>query len=135
MVKRTLSRLSAKGITNRKPAGYYADGGGLYLQVKQSGSKSWLFRYTLTGKPQWMGLGSVRTKSLAKARSEAEACRQLLSEGVDPIAARGAQETQEALAKTNTISFRLCAEKYVASHRADWKNAKHIDQWTNTLET
>ncbi|HTE36146.1 MAG TPA: Arm DNA-binding domain-containing protein [Reyranella sp.] len=38
-------------------AGYHPDGGGRYLQVTDSGSKSWFFRYSMTGKRREMGLG------------------------------------------------------------------------------
>ena len=47
--RRTLSkkirRLSAVKVASTKNAGLYADGDGLYLQVTQSGSRSWVFRF------------------------------------------------------------------------------------------
>lgn len=134
-MKRTLSRLTAKAVTKQKIPGYYPDGWGLYLQVSTSGSKSWIFRYTLAGRPREMGLGSEISVSLAEARQKADTWRRVLATGKDPIEVRDAQETQDALTKAKSISFRLCAEKYVDAHRAGWRNAKHAAQWTNTLET
>jgi hypothetical protein len=132
---RKLHRLSTKGVVNSRVPGYYPDGGGLYLQVSPSQSKSWIFRYTLRGRPREMGLGSENAVSLAQARRKAAECRGLLHNRIDPIDARDARRAQEALAEARSISFRQCAQAYVAAHRAGWKNAKHADQWTNTLET
>jgi integrase len=33
------------------------------------------------------------------------------------------------------MTFDQCAEAYILAHKAGWKNAKHVDQWTNTLNT
>jgi hypothetical protein len=63
-MKRQLLRLSQKAVVNKKAPGYYPDGGGLYLQVSESGSKSWLFRFAMNGKEQWMGLGPFHTIGL-----------------------------------------------------------------------
>ncbi len=128
-------RLSARAVAAAREPGYHSDGGGLYLQVSDSRSKSWVFRFTLNGRSREMGLGSERTVSLADARKKAAECRGLLHEHKDPIEARDARHAQEKLTKARSISFRQCAESYVAAHRAGWKNAKHADQWTNTLET
>lgn len=64
---------------------YHADGGGLYLQISSSGSRSWIFRFTLAKRSREMGLGPLSAISLAEARSEAARCRKLLLSGVDPI--------------------------------------------------
>ena len=37
--------------------------------------------------------------------------------------------------RPRAITFKQCAESYVASHRAGWRNAKHKYQWNATLET
>ncbi|WGW01757.1 tyrosine-type recombinase/integrase [Vibrio sp. YMD68] len=76
MVSRTLNRLNALLIKNLKPKvkGYrVADGGGLYLHIKPGGHKTWELRYVSarTGKPTYMGLGSLRLVTLAKARAKA----------------------------------------------------------------
>ena len=49
-------------------AGYDADGGGLYLQVTDGGAKSWIFRYSMTGKRREMGLGPYSTRPSAGPR-------------------------------------------------------------------
>lgn len=134
-MKRQLLRLSQKEVLNKRKPGYYPDGGGLYLQVSDSGSKSWLFRFVLNGKERQMGLGPFHTVTLADARAAAVECRKLLLAKIDPIEARNAKQAGEALNAARTITFNECATAYIKAHRAGWKNAKHADQWTNTLET
>jgi integrase len=141
---RDLKRLSAVGAERKRKPGRYADGDGLYLQVSPTGAKSWIFRYSLQnitissqGKrlSREMGLGPYPVTTLTEARKEALEARKLLLERIDPIEARIGQRVQDALLRANSISFRDCATRFIAAHRAKWANAKHVDQWTNTLET
>lgn len=46
--------------------GRHSDGGGLYLNVSSSGSKSWLFMWVVAGKRREMGLGAYPAIGLAK---------------------------------------------------------------------
>jgi integrase len=125
----------------------YGDGGGLYLQIKGDGkeriSKSWIFRYRFQGhtsrlgKPlaREMGLGSFHTWTLGEARERARQQRQLLDEGKDPIEVRKLSDQASALEKAKTTTFQECAKAYIRAHRSGWKNAKHAEQWSATLET
>ena len=63
-------RLKVAGLA-RKKAGKHYDGGGLYLNVEASGSRSWILRTMVQGKRREIGLGSLATRSLADAREEA----------------------------------------------------------------
>lgn len=133
-----LHRLSALKVSKLSEPGYYADGDGLYLQVTTGNggpAKSWLFRYSLNQKRREMGLGTLATYSLADARDLAKVCRQSVNQGIDPIDARRATRAKRALDATKSVTFKICAEKYIASHKAAWKNKKHGAQWTATLET
>lgn len=130
---RGIQKLSALQVDRSKKPGYYADGGGLYLQVTTAGTKSWLFRFMLVGRAREMGLGPLHTISLAEARLKASDCRKQLLEGIDPIEARKAARNVAQLTAAKSISFDKCAEAYILAHRAGWKNAKHADQWKNTL--
>lgn len=131
----SINRLSARKVATEKNRGYYADGGGLYLQVSQSGTKSWVFRFTMNKKAREMGLGSLQTFSLAGARLKAETCRKLVREGIDPIENRNKQRRSNQIASAKTQAFKSCAEAYIQSHSAGWKNLKHASQWQNTLKT
>lgn len=132
---RGIQKLSALQVDRTKKPGYYADGGGLYLQVTASGAKSWLFRFMLMSKAREMGLGSLRSLSLADARTAAADCRKQLMAGVDPIEARKTARAAANVAASRAFTFEQCANAYIDSHRAGWKNAKHADQWKNTLAT
>ena len=135
MAKRQVKRLSDRFVKTVKRPGYYADGDGLYLQVSPATTKSWIFRYARQGKEREMGLGSERVFSLAQARAKAADARRFLVEGVDPIAARDGQRARERLQNARTMTFAKCAEKYIDSHRAGWRNPKHVAQWENTIDT
>ena len=135
MRKSTINKLSAQKVSKETRPGYYGDGAGLWLQVSRTGTKSWLFRYTFNGKQREMGLGAVHTVSLADARMKAQECRTMLLEHIDPIESRKTERLATALARAKLMTFDQCAAAYIDAHRASWKNAKHAQQWTNTLQT
>jgi Arm DNA-binding domain len=88
------------------------DGGGLYLQISPTQTKSWLFRFTLAGKAREMGLGPVgdppKAVSLAAARAAAAEAHGLLRQGLDPIEHRAQARHRAAAdrAKATTHTFR-----------------------------
>ncbi len=132
---RGVGRLSARTVETRKKPGYYSDGGGLYLKVSGGAGRSWVFRYRVAGRLREMGLGPAHTISLADARQSATECRRLRMQGIDPIEARRDKRTRTKLEAATGTTFRECAERYIAAHRAGWRNAKHAEQWRSTLAT
>jgi integrase len=134
----TLKRLSAKAVQNAKPRGripyFLPDGGGLYLQVSATGTKSWMFRYAINGRERQMGLGSLDAVDLAGVRQAATECRLLRSQGVDPIEHRDAKRAQARLAAASSMTFNDCAAAYIESEKAGWRNVKHAAQWKSTLD-
>jgi integrase len=126
-----MDRMSAVTVRKLTEAGYHPDGGGLYLQISATGSKSWIYRYTLNKKAREMGLGSYPDISLAKARELASTNRLLAKSGTDPIMARQSQR----IAHQHQRTFAECAVEYYETHKHTWKNTKHASQWTNTLQT
>src|SRR5688572_30118962 len=136
MGQRQLHKLSFRTITAKRHPGLYADGGGLYLQVADGGTRTWIFRFTspITRKPRWMGLGALHAVGLPVARKSAETQRGLLSQGIDPIEARKEEIARKTVEDSKAVTFKQCATAYVDAHRASWKNSKHTEQWTYTLE-
>jgi integrase len=116
-----------------KYGGYLADGGGLYLQISAYGTKSWVFRYTRHGKQREMGLGRESDFSLKEARERAKKCRQLLVDGIDPLDAKQAKKDADRAAAAARITFEDAAKQYIKAHAPSWKNAKHRQQWPNSL--
>jgi integrase len=130
---RTLNRLTAIRITRLKKKGMYADGGGLYLRVADGGSKQWIFRYATHGRLRDMGIGPVHTLSLAEARERATEARKLRLDGIDPIAHKRARRAAVLAADAKAMTFKQCADAFIASHEAGWSNAKHRHQWHISL--
>lgn len=130
---KTIGKLTALKIARELPKGMHADGAGLYLHVSASGTKSWIYRYSIRGKAREMGLGSLTALGLADARIKAGECRALRQGGIDPIEERKIEWAQAALDAAKVITFKEAAEQYITAHRLGWKNAKHASQWSNTL--
>jgi integrase len=135
---RQINRLSAQSLNQSEP-GRYPDGLGLYLQVSPAAgggvSRSWIFRYASGKRERQMGLGSLHTISLARARQLARDAREQLTRGVDPIVSRMADHErlrQEAEAR---LTFKEAATRFLAMWLPEWKNDKHRQQWQNTLAT
>jgi integrase len=125
--------LTVKRIERASKPGRYGDGGNLFLQVSPSGTKSWLFRYTINGKERWMGLGPYPTFSLPEARERARRAKQMLVDGIDPLEQRAAERAMRDLAAAKTKTFQYCAEAYYQAHEASWSNAKHRQQFRHTM--
>ncbi|MFC3068370.1 bifunctional DNA primase/polymerase [Phenylobacterium soli] len=148
--------LTLKKVERATEPGRYGDGFGLYLEVRSARNRQWVFRYervirdergrTLlkpSGRPRtrehWLGLGPAHTYDLDEARDLAREMRKRLREGEDPAAARAAERAEKAHAATiqqkTQLTFREAAEAFFASKSAQWRNKKHREQFTATLET
>jgi hypothetical protein len=82
-----------------------------------------------------MGLGSLNAISLADARELAAACRRQRQEGADPIEARKVEQARARLEAAKSVTFKYCADRYIAAHETTWSNAKHRAPWRSTLST
>jgi integrase len=130
-----IGRLTALQVSRAKQPGMYADGGGLYLRVTGPEARSWVYRYARGRRTRYMGLGSLTAVSLAEARVRATEARRLVSAGIDPISARDGKMATERAAAAKQVTFRDAAEAFIKAHKAGWRNAKHGQQWRNTLAT
>lgn len=132
---RLTKRLTARAAEKKRTPGYHADGDGLYLQVSRTGARSWIFRYRLHGRLRDMGLGPLADVSLEQARDLAKDARELVRRGVDPIEHRIERRRERARAAAEAKTFDECVTAYIDAMKAGWRNAKHQDQWKNTLAT
>jgi integrase len=138
-----LNKLSARFVDTVKVPGVYGDGGNLYLQVQElerksgetSIAKSWLFRFMREGRAREMGLGALHTLPLADARQRAAECRRQLLDGLDPITERDRRRMEARAAEAKLKTFRACSDEWLTDNKGAWKNAKHRQQWVNTLDT
>lgn len=148
MPRKVSKALTPLAVKSAKP-GRHADGDGLYLYVKDTGARSWLFRFMLNGKARDIGLSRCpetiellrqtggNELTLAQARDVAAIYRMKVRAGIDPLAERDrlAQEkaAAEQAARASQVTFRTTAEAYIKANASAWRNAKHRQQWQNTL--
>ncbi|MBL8360769.1 MAG: integrase arm-type DNA-binding domain-containing protein [Rubrivivax sp.] len=130
------SELNALAVQRLKSPGLHFVGGvaGLALQITDTGSRSWTLRLSVAGRRRDMGLGAYPDVTLAMARERAREARELVRRGVDPIEQRRAATSALKASVAAALTFRQTATAYISTHEAGWKNAKHAQQWRNTLE-
>lgn len=138
---RVAKELGPLAVRHLTAPGLHPVGGvaGLMLQVSPTGARSWLLRVKVGEKRREIGLGAFPGVTLALAREKAQAKRDDIANGIDPVAARAAarqaiveqQQEEKALAWT----FKRCAEAYIKAKKPGWRSDKHAQQWSNTLAT
>ncbi|WP_229597955.1 tyrosine-type recombinase/integrase [Roseibium aggregatum] len=135
--KNPTNLLPPKAATALVKDGRHADGGGLYLQVKGN-ARSWLFVYRWDGRRVEMGLGRAGGDkddvTLAAARNLALDFRRMLDEHPprNPLEVRRAAEAAHAAA--NEIpTFGKFADEFIERRKSQFRNAKHLYQWEQTL--
>ncbi|MCH7672070.1 MAG: tyrosine-type recombinase/integrase [Proteobacteria bacterium] len=97
----------AKPKPRDNPREYNLAGGkGLYLRVKPSGTKLWLFNYQkpYTKQRSNISIGTYPEVSLADAEAERNNFRSLLAQDIDPREHRSEEEQKEADAYSNTLN-------------------------------
>jgi integrase len=113
--------------------------------VRHDGEREWLFRHTSpAGRKRDMGLGSADIVTRSAARIDAGRARALLAGDppVDPLDARReawaarvqAERARRARKATDNRTLARVARSYHESIEAQFRNAKHRAQWTNSPE-
>lgn len=124
-----VSRLTAPGL-------HFVGGvAGLALQVLPTGGRTWVLRAMIGGKRRDMGLGGYPDVTLAGARESARRARELIRDGKDPIVEARAAASALRASRAKDMTFEQAAKAYIAAHEPGWRNAKHAQQWQNTLAT
>lgn len=145
-----VEKLKANGASNRRVMVGGEDCAGLHLRI-EGGSRSWALRYKLGERRRDIGLGPYNAKarmtdaeaeeayglSLAEAREKARTYRRMIRKGIDPIEQQRAEAQAKLVAVVRTKTFKECAAEFLKSQEGEWanSNAKHVKQWTATLET
>lgn len=133
---RRAKELSALAVKHLTVPGLHFVGGvpGLALQVLPTGGRSWVLRATVAGKRRDMGLGGFPDVKLAEARETADVARRQIRNNVDPIKARAEGRAALRIDAGKNMTFRVAALAFIAANEASWRNAKHCQQWRNSLE-
>jgi integrase len=130
--------LTAKAVERWRTQGRHPDGTvpGLYLQISDTGAKSFVLRYQLNKQPERMlGLGSASTLTLKQARKRARDARLLLLDRIDPIDHKRAAQQAAKLAEQRKLTFAEAARLYFDQNESKWRNANHREQFLNSLQT
>src|SRR6516165_7764202 len=106
-------KLLAVEVAKAKGPTVLHDGGGLYLRVSRTGTKSWVIRFQLDGKRRDMGLGPYPDISLAESRGKATDHRKLHHDGIDPLEARETERQAQRLSVARGRTFREMAEEFI----------------------
>ena len=123
-------KLTRKLVENLGP-GRHGDGNGLYLVVDKSGARRWIVRVVVKGQKNRQGkplrthygLGGVDVVTLNQARDRALEYRRMAKQGLNP----------RFNAKREIPTFEEIAQQVHIERLPTWKNAKHGQQWLNTL--
>lgn len=130
-----MGKLNTKLIENLKPKEKefrLPDGEGLFLRVRPSGAKSWLFCFRLGKSRMWlqMTLGAWKDLTLKEARNQLKELRSLVSDGIDPRNARAATKAEN----TQAISMQVLFESWIeyikiANEVSPTWIKRHEDRW------
>jgi integrase len=134
-----LTALEVKRLTN--PGGHrnilFAVGGvpGLHLQITPNGGRSWVLRAKVGNMRRDIGLGGFPGVTLSQARDKAREARAKIENGVDPVEERKALKAALVAAQRRGLTFDRAVERCLGAKLDAFRNAKHRQQWENTLAT
>src|SRR5260370_33176376 len=80
-----------------------------------------------------MGRCGFADVTLAGDRQGRPNARLLNRSGKDPIAEERAAASALRASLAKDVTFEQAARSYIAAHESGWRNAKHVQQWRNTL--
>jgi integrase len=126
-----LSGKLTKKLVEHLGPGRHGDGGGLYLVVDPSGARRWIVRVVVKGQKNKkgaplrtdFGLGGADVVTINQARDRALEYRRMAKQGLNP----------RFNASREIPTFEEVAQQVHIERMPTWKNAKHGQQWINTL--
>ncbi|MFV1592635.1 integrase arm-type DNA-binding domain-containing protein [Phaeobacter sp. JH20_31] len=108
---------------------------GLLMQITPNGGRTWLLRVTVGAKRREIGLGGFPDVTLAQARERAREAKDQIRQGIDPVEQRKAARAALTAAQRRGMTFADATSKALAAKLDAFRNAKHRQQWENTLRT
>lgn len=95
------------------------DGGGLYLEIKPTGTKVWRLKFKHYDKEKLLTIGKYPTISLLDARNRQQEAKKQIEKGIDP--AKKKQDEKKLFRFKQLQTFELVAREW---------HEKNIDTWT-----
>ena len=108
---------------------------GLHLQITPNGGRTWLLRVQVGNKRREIGLGGYPDVTLATARDRAREAKDQIRRGIDPVEERKAAKAALVAAQRRGLTFTEAVDRYLAAKLDAFRNAKHRQQWRNTLDS
>lgn len=99
-----------------------------------SGARSWILRCVVGDKRRHIGLGGYPEITLAQSREHAREARNLIRQGVDPVADKRERRAKLVAQQRKGLTFRQAVDRYLDAKLAEFNNLKHQKQWRSTLE-
>lgn len=130
-----MGKLNAKAVEKAAPGDKeykLHDGDGLFLRVRPSGAKSWLFSYRLPGDKSSirMTIGAPTDLSLKEARDKIRELQRLVDNGIDPRHAKAATIAENMQAVTMQVLFDRWIDQEKITKRVTQGWIKHHeDRW------
>lgn len=127
---------SAIEIKNLIKPGRYAVGNipGLMLFVKDTGTRSWVYRTRYGGKRLNIGLGGYPQISLKLAKEKAIDAKILIDKGINPIEQKRSIKAAVIASQNGHITFKEAAIICHDKKSPEFRNKKHSKQWFRSLE-
>lgn len=108
---------------------------GLHMQITPNGGRSWVLRAKVGTMRRDIGLGGFPGVTLSQARDKARDARAKIESGVDPVEERKAAKAALVAMQRRGLTFDLAVDRCLSAKLDAFKNAKHRQQWENTLAT
>jgi integrase len=141
----SLTMRAGRPVIVKRTTKYLNDGMGLLLCVSPSPTdpdgvrRSWIFRWRGGEKVgprrrlKKIGLGSLLTTDLARARELADRCRRQIADGLDPLTIKRGQAAAAKVQEMQLRTLRAAVEEYVHKHSAGWSR-KHALMFKNSFD-
>lgn len=127
-----LTEITCKNAKTEMKLKKLADGGGLHLLVKPTGSKLWRLAYRFHGKQKTISFGAYPVVSLKEARKRRDAAKELLANGIDPSADRKERKAKALQSEEHT--FKKVAMDWFENRRTSW-TAGYSDRLLRRMES
>ena len=114
-----LSPLQVKNAKIKEKTYTLFDGGGLYLEITNLGTKLWRLKYRFNNKPRLLSFGKYPDVSLEQARQNREDARKLIAAGMNPLEVRKEQKNAQDERAANT--FQKIAREWHTNRLETWQ--------------
>lgn len=116
----SLTDAKIKSLKMEDTAYKKADGKGLSLMVKPTGTKAWRFSYSFNSKRKTLSLGTYPETSLKLARQKRDDAQELLAQGIDPSAHR--KEAKAASKGDIPNNLRSIVSEFLEIKKQEWSD-------------